>query len=300
MSKEINISEFYNDLNSNVNKNRKGNGNHILKEFTNPIGKAAVETIIQYQKEGKVLRYKNEKIPHINKINKKPSFIYNSYLKENPKEDNYSKMLPYFKKEIMFEVKKIKRNCQISLGIIVITKKRKIKTELLSKTKFFNPLNITKDQLKKAFQNLDQIVFGNHFGQKLRICELTDEEFILIYYLLTEKQENIINQMADQKLGLYLKKYIVKKTNKFASDHQIKKAIKEGKLLFKDVHLKNGFFENNLFKNEKFDLIICGFFLFLTPPEKILKIFSKIDDKLNYNGHVIIYDFYNKGFHKKM
>lgn len=78
-----------------------------------------------------------------------------------------------------------------------------------------------------------------------------------------------------------------------------KKAIKEGKLLFKDVHLQNGFFENNLFKNEKFDLIICGFFLFLTPPDKILRIFSKIDDKLNYNGHVIIYDFYNKGFHKK-
>ena len=78
-----------------------------------------------------------------------------------------------------------------------------------------------------------------------------------------------------------------------------KKAIKEGKLLFKDVHLQNGFFENNLFKNEKFDLIICGFFLFLTPPDKILRIFSKIDDKLNYNGHVIIYDFYNKGFSKK-
>ena len=35
------------------------------------------------------------------------------------------------------------------------------------------------------------------------------------------------------------------------------------------------------------------------PPEKILNIFSKIERSLNYNGHLIIYDFYNKGFYKK-
>ena len=30
-----------------------------------------------------------------------------------------------------------------------------------------------------------------------------------------------------------------------------------------------------------------------------MKIFSKIDDSLNYKGNLIIYDFYNKGFRKK-
>ena len=76
-------------------------------------------------------------------------------------------------------------------------------------------------------------------------------------------------------------------------------AINEGKKLFKNINIKNGFFEDKSFKKSEFDLIICGFFLFLTPPDKILKIFSKIDDSLNYKGNLIIYDFYNKGFRKK-
>jgi ubiquinone/menaquinone biosynthesis C-methylase UbiE len=76
-------------------------------------------------------------------------------------------------------------------------------------------------------------------------------------------------------------------------------AIKEGKKLFKNVNLTHGFFEDNKFKKKDFDLIICGFFLFLLPPEKILNMFNKIDKVLIKNGKLIIYDFYNKGFKKK-
>ena len=53
-------------------------------------------------------------------------------------------------------------------------------------------------------------------------------------------------------------------------------------------------FENSKLKNLKFDLIICGFFLFMLPPSKILNLFSKIDFCLKNGGHIIINDFYNK------
>lgn len=77
------------------------------------------------------------------------------------------------------------------------------------------------------------------------------------------------------------------------------KAINEGKKIFKKINLKVGHFEDHKNKENNFDLIICGFFLFLLPPDKILKLFSKIDQALKYNGYIIIYDFYNKKFKKK-
>lgn len=73
-----------------------------------------------------------------------------------------------------------------------------------------------------------------------------------------------------------------------------KSAITEGKKLFKKVNLTHGMFENSKLKNLKFDLIICGFFLYMLPPSKILNLFSKIDLSLNKGGYVVINDFYNK------
>ena len=72
------------------------------------------------------------------------------------------------------------------------------------------------------------------------------------------------------------------------------KAIKEGKKIFKKVHLKNAFSDNFHFK-KKFDFIILGFFLFLTPPKNIFNIFSNLMNHLKNGGHIVIYDFYNKG-----
>ena len=73
-----------------------------------------------------------------------------------------------------------------------------------------------------------------------------------------------------------------------------KTAIAEGKKLFKNINLVYGVFEKSKLKELKYDLIICGFFLFMLPPSKILKLFSTIDLSLNDGGHIIIYDFYNK------
>ena len=53
-------------------------------------------------------------------------------------------------------------------------------------------------------------------------------------------------------------------------------------------------FEKSKLKKLKYDLIICGFFLFLLPPKKILNLFSIIDESLNPGGHLIIKDFFNK------
>ena len=43
--------------------------------------------------------------------------------------------------------------------------------------------------------------------------------------------------------------------------------------------------------NVKFDLIICGFFLYLLDREEIFKQFDLIYIKLNNNGYLIINDF---------
>ncbi len=72
------------------------------------------------------------------------------------------------------------------------------------------------------------------------------------------------------------------------------KAIKEGRKIFKKVHLKNAFSDNFYFK-KKFDFIILGFFLFLVPPKNIFGIFSNLIKHLKDGGYIVIYDFYNKG-----
>ncbi len=76
-------------------------------------------------------------------------------------------------------------------------------------------------------------------------------------------------------------------------------AIYEGKKLFNKINLSCGFFENSNLVKKKYDLIICGFFLFLLPPNKVLNLFSKVNDCISENGYIMIYDFYNKKFIKK-
>jgi cyclopropane fatty-acyl-phospholipid synthase-like methyltransferase len=76
-------------------------------------------------------------------------------------------------------------------------------------------------------------------------------------------------------------------------------AISEGRKLFKKLKLENNFFEDSLFNKKKYDVIICGFFLFMMPLDKILNFFSKVDASLNLNSYIIINDFVNLKFIKK-
>tara|TARA_Y100000022_G_C13248433_1_gene375989 strand:- start:94 stop:777 length:684 start_codon:yes stop_codon:yes gene_type:complete len=68
------------------------------------------------------------------------------------------------------------------------------------------------------------------------------------------------------------------------------KAIKSGRKKFKKLKLiKLSSLEIEKIKM-KFDLIICGFFLYLLDREEIFKQFDLIHKKLNKNGHLIIQD----------
>lgn len=84
-----------------------------------------------------------------------------------------------------------------------------------------------------------------------------------------------------------------------------KKAIREGKKLHKKITFKNiSSLEINKLKI-KFDIIICGFFLYLLDREEIFNQFDLIYKNLKNNGYLIIEDFdplfkhTNKSIHNK-
>ncbi len=78
-----------------------------------------------------------------------------------------------------------------------------------------------------------------------------------------------------------------------------RKAISEGKKIFKGINLYPGTLESSSLRKKKFDLIIFGFFLFLLPPKKILNLFKIVDDMLDNDGKIIIYDFHAKNLIRK-
>ena len=70
-----------------------------------------------------------------------------------------------------------------------------------------------------------------------------------------------------------------------------KKAILYGKKKYKNLKLLNISSLEIDKINTKFDMIICGFFLYLLDREEIFKQFDLIYNKINKNGHLIIIDF---------
>jgi SAM-dependent methyltransferase len=82
-------------------------------------------------------------------------------------------------------------------------------------------------------------------------------------------------------------------------------AIKNGKKKYKNLKLFNySSLQISKFKT-KFDLIICGYFLYLLDREYLFKQFDLIFERLNTNGHLLIVDFdplfphHNKSGHNK-
>ena len=70
-----------------------------------------------------------------------------------------------------------------------------------------------------------------------------------------------------------------------------KKAIKYGKKNFTSIKLYK-MSSLDIYKiKKKFDLVICGFFLYLLDRENIFKQFDLINKKINYNGYLVIEDF---------
>jgi len=70
-----------------------------------------------------------------------------------------------------------------------------------------------------------------------------------------------------------------------------KKAIKQGKKKYKNLKLlQSSSLEINRIK-KNFDLVICGFFLYLLDRDEIFNQFNLIYKKINKNGYLIIEDF---------
>ena len=67
----------------------------------------------------------------------------------------------------------------------------------------------------------------------------------------------------------------------------VKKAISKG------VLAKIGTADYLPFENKKFDMIIFGFCLYLVDDEDLFKVINEADRALNYNGYIIIFDFYS-------
>ena len=108
------------------------------------------------------------------------------------------------------------------------------------------------------------------------------------------------------KLNLY-KKYFTKNKKKVScwGVDLSKKAILSGKKKYPNLNLYNYSSLEILKLNKKFDLIICGFFLYLLDRQYIFEQFDKITKLLNDNGFLIINDFepifphFNRSVHNK-
>ncbi len=70
------------------------------------------------------------------------------------------------------------------------------------------------------------------------------------------------------------------------------KACRDGLLTVANGHLIQGLFPHVGLSHD-YDLIICGFFLYLAPREDLFEIVEKIDRHLEDGGWLIIHDFYS-------
>ena len=77
------------------------------------------------------------------------------------------------------------------------------------------------------------------------------------------------------------------------------RAIDEGKCKFKDISLTCNNFLDESYEGQKFDVVICGFFLYYVLKEDLSKVVFKIDSILKDNGHLVIIDFFSKSYMEK-
>lgn len=68
-------------------------------------------------------------------------------------------------------------------------------------------------------------------------------------------------------------------------------AVKEGKLIFDKISLDQGTADSLNFADNKFDLVIIGFCLYLCDRNDLFKIASEVDRVLSDKGFVVILDF---------
>ena len=70
-----------------------------------------------------------------------------------------------------------------------------------------------------------------------------------------------------------------------------KKSIKSGRHLYKNFNLKVGTSDKLEFDNKFFDIVICGFFLYLVDRDLLFRTVSEIDRVLKEDGFLVLVDF---------
>jgi SAM-dependent methyltransferase len=134
---------------------------------------------------------------------------------------------------------------------------------------------------------------GNKYFIRNRDYYKSDKKNYQIYDLFrtTKISPNTILEIGTAN-GMMLNQYKIASNAKFCLGIDLSsKAIKNGRKKYKNLQFKILSSLNiNLIK-KNFDLIICGFFLYLLPRKEIFKQFDKIYQKIEKNGYLLIYDF---------
>ena len=159
----------------------------------------------------------------------------------------------------------------------------------------FKNLNIIKNKEADKYY-LRNIDYYNNSSDDIRLKKF------LNLNLIKGKKILEIGCCNGKKLDQY-RRYL--KSSKTIGIDLSKKSISEGKKLYKRITFKN---ISSLQINKihiKFDIIICGFFLYLLDREEIFNQFNLIYKKLKTDGYLIIEDFdpmfkhSNKNIHHK-
>ena len=113
---------------------------------------------------------------------------------------------------------------------------------------------------------------------------------ILIPFLEKENKILEIGCSNGENLNYFQKKLPNYKLDLYGVDPS-KESVKSGNQKFKEIKLKIGTSDELEFDNKFFDVIICGFFLYLVDRDLLFKTVSEIDRVLKEGGYLIIVDF---------
>lgn len=98
---------------------------------------------------------------------------------------------------------------------------------------------------------------------------------------------------ADGRNGAKLQQFNVDYIGVEPSEKAVRKGINQG------LNLQRGMAQTTVFP-KKFDVIILGFFLYLTPKSDWISILKNVDDHIGGNGYIIIKDFFSETLSEKI
>ena len=145
---------------------------------------------------------------------------------------------------------------------------------------------------KNLFLNGEGDKWFNRNWSKLSEKPLNKDPIIKLIVKKKLSLKNTLEIGCSNGYRLNYLKQLKKRFNFFGIDPS-KKAINEGKKIFKNISLERGTADNLPFHDNYFDLIIFGFCLYLCDRSHLFKIIYDADRVLKSGGVIIIHDFYS-------